>query len=559
VAAAHPAKSVEVIVQLEQGTGSAAGKALIASHGGRVTRELHIINGFGAEMGAAKAASLATEPGVRNVALNTAIKKTDSAPADDFSLKADSLATAYNKSIGSQKAWDSNYTGSGVGVAVIDTGIAGDLPDFRTSRTNTTSRVVASAVVNPAASTSNDGLGHGTHIAGLIAGDGSALSYGDANRNKYAGVAPNANLIAVKAGDEHGAATVLDVIDGLQFVVDYRRDYNIKVVNLSLRSTEPQSYKTDPLDAAVESAWFSGITVVVAAGNEGTDSDAVSYAPANDPYVISVGGVDDQGTKNTDDDTVASWSSRGVTQDGYLKPDVMAPGAHLVSTLSPGSDYASLCPQCITDGAYFKVGGTSMAAGVVSGAIADIVQAHPDWTPNQIKGTLIRKDRGREIKKVTTSTGLTVAGLSLTKPDPASVSPTTIVGYELALDKVIGLSKADPAANLNLTANTLVNAATGAIDYSRASWSRASWSQAADPLRASWSRASWSRASWSRASWSATVQSCSDFERASWSRASWSDADIQAAKDDCTQMDPTRASWSGADFTRASWSTSFDK
>jgi serine protease AprX len=213
----------------------------------------------------------------------------------------------------------------------------------------------------------------------------------------------------------------------------------------------------------------------------------------------------------------------------------------------------------VTDGGYFKVGGTSMAAGVVSGAIADIIQAKPTWSPDQIKGTITKADRGRNITKVTNSIGTTVNGTILSKPDPSSISPTTIVGREISIDKVIGLGKADPPANTGFTANTLVDPATGAIDYTRASWSRASWSDAADPLRASWSRASWSRASWSRASWSATPESCADFERASWSRASWSDADIQAAKDACTQMDPTRASWSGADFTRASWSTSFDK
>jgi serine protease AprX len=538
VAQAHPRKQVEVIVQLERGTAAASGRALIASHGGRVTRELHIINGFGARLRAAQAASLATAPGVRSVSLNTAVKKTND------SFEAPHLATAYNHSIGAPIAWDEGYTGTGVGVAVIDTGIAGELADFRTSQANPASRVVASAVVNPAASTAADGLGHGTHIAGLIAGNGKNLPQSDPNNGKYVGVAPHANLIAVKAGDEHGGATVLDVIDGLQFVVDYKKDYNIRVVNLSLRSTSAQSYTTDPLDAAVESAWFSGIAVVVAAGNEGTASDAVSYAPANDPYVISVGGVDDQGTRTTTDDTVASWSSRGTTQDGITKPDVLAPGAHMVSTLAPGSDYASLCPQCVTDGAYFKVGGTSMAAGVVSGAVADIVQAHPAWTPNQIKSTLMR--RGRALTSMTTSSGATVAA-------------TTVIGKEIALDNVILRESPDTGANANLTANTLIDPATGLIDYTRASWSRASWSQAADVLRASWSRASWSRASWSRASWSATPQSCTDFERASWSRASWSDADIAYAKSACTQMDPTRASWSVADFTRASWSTSFDK
>jgi serine protease AprX len=552
MADSHPRRTVEVIVQLHRGTNPAAGKALIAEHGGKVTHDLQIINGFGAQMSAAKAASLATESGIRNVSLNTAVEKTD-----DDEFEAPRLVTAYNQSIGAPVAWDKGYTGKGVGVAVIDTGIAGDLADFRSSRSNPASRVVASAVVNPSASNSADGLGHGTHIAGLIAGNGKNRSSMDPMHGKYVGVAPQANLISVKAGDEEGRATVLDVIDGLQFVVDYKHDYNIKVVNLSLRSTSAQSYKTDPLDAAVESAWFSGITVVVAAGNEGTAADAVSYAPANDPYVITVGGVDDQGTQSVSDDTVASWSSRGSTQDGITKPDVLAPGAHMVSTMAPNSQYPSLCPQCVTDGAYFKVGGTSMAAGVVSGAIATIIQARPSWTPNQIKSTLMK--RGRALTAITTSTGATVDGTLIDGAAPSSVSPTTIIGSEIAIDRVIGRSSPDTGINAGLIANELVNPLTGAIDYTRASWSRASWSQAVDALRASWSRASWSRASWSRASWSATVQSCSDFERASWSRASWSAEDIAYAKDACTQMDPTRASWSGTEFERASWSTSFEK
>src|SRR6266581_2342217 len=180
-------------------------------------------------MEAAKAASLATEPGVHSVSLNAAVKKTD----DGYD--GAKLATAYNQSIGSPDVWSQGYSGLGVGVAVIDTGIAGDLPDFRTSRSTATSRVVASAVVNPSASTANDGLGHGTHIAGLIAGNGNARPSTDPLTGKYIGVAPKANLIAIKAGDEHGGATVLDVIDGLQFAVDFRKDYNIRVVNLSLR------------------------------------------------------------------------------------------------------------------------------------------------------------------------------------------------------------------------------------------------------------------------------------------------------------------------------------
>ena len=121
------------------------------------------------------------------------------------------------------------------------------------------------------------------------------------------------------------------MIYGLQFAVEHQSQYNIRVINMSVDSTTPQSYKTDPLDAAVEAAWMHGIVVVASAGNRGTAPDAVQYSPANDPYVITVGGIDENGTANPSDDTVASWSSQGTTQDGIQKPDVYAPGrAHRV-------------------------------------------------------------------------------------------------------------------------------------------------------------------------------------------------------------------------------------
>jgi serine protease AprX len=588
----HPAKNVEVIVQLGQGADADAAQKLVSAAGGEVTRELNLINGFGAEMRADKAVELAGSSLVRTVTVNAPVMKTGTVvPAN--------LATAYNQSIRTPKVWADGYTGKGVGVAVVDTGIAGDMPDFRVSQSDTTSRVVATAVVNPAAQKVGDSYGHGTHIAGLIAGNGTNRPAGDPLYGKYAGVAPDANLIDVKAADEDGNSTVLDVIDGLQFVVDHKSDYNIRVVNLSLRSTVAQSYKTDPLDAAVEQAWNSGIVVVAAAGNNGSAADAVSYAPANDPYVITVGAVDDMSTKDISDDKLTSWSSRGKTQDGLSKPDVVAPGARLVSTMGPNTKYRGLCPTCVVDGDYFRVGGTSMSAGLVSGEAATLIQRHPDWTPNQIKGTLVKRTRAVVETVSTMASGTLVDADGGALPTGITVD-TTITNAEIAADKAHDAPSAIDS-NANLVSNSLIDTATGLIDFTRASWSRASWSTATDALRASWSRASWSRASWSRASWSATPLSCSDFERASWSRASWSDADIAQAQADCatitptraswsatpksctdferaswsraswsdvdiaqakiecTAMDPTRASWSGAEYARASWSSSFDK
>ncbi|MDX6581888.1 MAG: serine protease AprX, partial [Solirubrobacterales bacterium] len=554
------------------------------SAGGVVEQRLELINGFSTTLRASAAQDLAADPAIHAVSLNAAV-------TSQGTVQPGTLATSFNQSVRANKAWEQGYTGKGVGVAVIDTGIQGNLPDFRVSQSDASSRVIASVVTNPAATTANDTYGHGTHVAGLIAGNGTDRPAGDPLYGRYAGVAPDANLIAIKAADDAGNSSVLDVIDGLQFAIDKRADYNIRVVNLSLKSSVAESYKTDPLDAAVEAAWNSGIVVVAAAGNSGKADDAVSYAPANDPYVITVGGVDDMGTKAIADDFLASWSSRGTTQDGFAKPDLLAPGAHLVSTIPAGSQYTSLCPTCVTDGYYFKVGGTSMAAAVVSGGAADLLQASPDLTPDQVKSQLVR--RTRPVYK--TETSATLVDASGTPVESGADTTTTVVGSELALDKAINRDLARKNVNAGLTPSSLLDPATGLIDYSRASWSRASWSDATDPLRASWSRASWSRASWSRASWSATPESCLDFERASWSRASWSraswsraswsraswsadgmstpdlsaedvaqiDAEIAAAKSDCAALlsaiDPARASWSRASWSRASWSTSFEK
>jgi serine protease AprX len=484
MAARTPAKQVEVIVQLNAGTTRADAGPVIHQLGGKVTRDLHIINAVVAKLPAAGARELAARSDVKAVSLNGAVKPKE-------------LATSFNNSVQSPDVWVGHgaadqATGDGVGVAVIDTGIAGDLPDFRTSSTDRTSRVIGSAVVNPDAVGAGDGYGHGTHVAGIIAGDSNNRTSLDPLRGRYRGVAPDANLISIKAADEAGNSSVLDVIYGIQFAVDHKAEYNIRVLNLSLESTNAESYKTDPLDAAVEAAWFKGIVVVAASGNRGTDSDAVRYAPGNDPYVISVGAVDDQGTRSIYDDKMASWSSRGTTQDGVAKPDVYAPGSGIVSNLAPGSAFTAMCATCIVDGQYIRAGGTSMAAPMVSGTVALLLELNPNLTPNQVKGLLTSSDR----------------------PLPEGVSEISSV----QADKQISMA-ASYSANQGLTPNTLIDPVTHDIDYTRSSWSRSSWSDAGELLRSSWSRSSWSRSSWSSQN---SQTDAVDPTRSSWSRSSWS-------------------------------------
>ena len=476
------AARAEYIVQMDKGTSPAAGKRLVRRFGGRVTSPtLRVINGFGAALTKKAVRKLRRHRGVKAVSLNRGMEASVTDVSGGYACPTTDATTVpakaapggildpeapilnavarvdqpFLKSIRADAAW-TRATGRGVGVAVIDTGIAGDVPDFQTPRNG--SRVIASAVTNPCARDANDQYGHGTHVAGLIAGNG--LVYNNGLHGKYMGVAPRANLVSVKVSDDDGNTTVLDVIYGIQFAVDNKAAYGIRVMNLSLSSTVAESYRTDPLDAAVESAWFSGIVVVAAAGNEGATDDGVTYAPANDPWVITTGALDDKGTFTRLDDALAPWSSHGLTQDGVKKPEVLAPGAGLVSTLAPGSDFADLCTNCVSDnGRYFRAGGTSMSAAVVSGAAALLVEAHPDWTPAQVKGAL-------------TSKLVDVPGAG------------GVIDVAAALD-------ASSAFSVTLTPNSLVDPASGQIDWTRASFRRASFRDASgSPLSAMWSRAS---------------------------------------------------------------------
>lgn len=393
LAGTHPDQQVQVIVQ-QAGAGTA--EAAVAGSGGTVVARFPIINGFAAKVTARQAAMLAGRADVRVVSLDRAV-----ATAAATRLVEDSfLATSYVDAVMANKAWNGSAQdiGTGVGVAVLDTGVAAN-PDLG-------ARLVAAVKTNPKASGAGDTYGHGTHVAGIIAGRSAD--------GKYIGIAPGANIISVKVADDAGSATETDMIAGLQWVYDSRTTYNIRVVNISASVIGQLSYNTDPLDAAVEKLWFAGVTVVVAAGNEGSSACSTCHAPANDPYVITVGAIDDHGTKDLLDDTMPSWSSIGQTQDGFRKPEIVAPGAHIVSTIPAGSMLATRYPQNVVDGRYFKMGGTSMAAPMVSGTIALLLEKNPQLTPNQIKWLLMNTGRSYN--------GMTVGG-------PKAVDATAAVKF----------------------------------------------------------------------------------------------------------------------------------
>ncbi|NJE54650.1 S8 family serine peptidase [Thermococcus sp. 21S9] len=264
--------------------------------------------------------------------------------------------------ISAPEVWNVGYDGSGVVVAVIDTGIDGSHPDLQ-------GKVIGWKDFVNNKTTPYDDNGHGTHVAGIIASTGAA------SNGQYKGVAPGAKLVGVKVLGADGSGSISTIIAGVDWVIQHKDEYNISVINLSLGSSQ-SSDGTDALSQEVDKAWEAGIVVCVAAGNSGPDTYTIG-SPAAAPDVITVGAVD----KN---DVITSFSSRGPTADGRLKPEVVAPGNWIISDRAAGTQ---LTDQLV--GQYYVAApGTSMATPHVSGAVALLREAHPDWTPDKIKHVL---------------------------------------------------------------------------------------------------------------------------------------------------------------------------
>jgi serine protease AprX len=286
--------------------------------------------------------------------------------------------------VGARSAWATS-AGAGVDVAVIDTGIA---PVRGLADTGRIAPGVDLSIDQAGDRASTDRFGHGTHMAGIIAGrDAGPDPAADAgSSSRFLGVAPSARVVPVKVGDRNGNTDVSQVIAGLNWVVENARTdgRNIRVVNLSFGTDSLQDYQVDPLAYAAERAWHAGIVVVVSAGNRGASrlSD-----PAYDPYLLAVGAAESSGTTSTADDSVLDFSNRG---DGVRGPDLVAPGRSQQSLRVPGSriDVSYGSTGRIGE-RFFRGTGTSQAAAVVAGAAAVVLADRPTLSPDQVKRLLV--------------------------------------------------------------------------------------------------------------------------------------------------------------------------
>jgi serine protease AprX len=376
-------------------------------------------------------------------------------------------------------------------IAVVDSGIDASRSDFG-------GRVVAQATfVSAGANAAGDGRGHGTFVASIAAGEAAG----------HAGGAPIAKLVSVDVVNDAGVALTSDVIAGIDWLIQNKDAYGIRVANFSLHSARRSTFMFDPLNKAVEKLWLSGVVVVAAAGNYAVSGQAsgVLHSPGNDPFVITVGAVDLNGTRSVTNDYPAPWSAFGYTLDGFAKPDLLAPGRYMIGAIPAGSTMALDRPDRIVTPGYMRLSGTSFAAPVVSAAAADVLAAHPAWTPDQVKGALLATAK------------------KLGRIDPLSAGAGEVNAYTAAQ------TTSAPNPNLALAKFVVPDPEGGSL-FDAAAWAAAAQ---ADP---NWDAANWTDANWTDANWTSA-----NWTDANWTSANWTDANW------------TDANWTDANWTALNW------
>ena len=512
-----PNKKFDVIVEgAKQSAGSGLRNSLLnARHGSnaigglQIRRTFHAINGVHAMLTGAQIGFLAKTSFVSAIVPNDRVK------LSSIDLPQ-SNGQKWAWAVGAAVDWTTQAASlSAPTIAVVDSGIDASRADFGSRLLDQ----VNLASLSP--NSPGDGYGHGTFVAGVAAGQASG----------FAGVAPSANLVSIDVMDDEGEATVADIVSACDWILQNKAQYNIRVANFSLHAENPASLFFDPLDQAVEKLWLNGVVVVTAAGNyadNGAES-GVPFAPGNDPFVITVGASDVQNTVQTADDTAAPWSAWGYTPDGFMKPDLSAPGRYVIGPVSAGAGLTTERADRLVPDApgYMQLSGTSFSAPMVSGAAAMLLAQHPDWTPDQVKGALMVS---ASATPAATPGSLGVGELDVALARRVTTPPNPNAGLDQFLTTgtdgtVTFNSSAWQAAAANdaawgsaAVARAWSDAAWGSAAWSDAAWSDAAWGSAA------WGSAAWSDAAWGSAAWSDAAWGSAAWGSAAWSDAAWSDA-----------------------------------
>jgi subtilisin family serine protease len=549
---AAEAPSVSLIVRHLEGAGDEVGEA-IRGLGGEVVRRLGIIESIEVELPGNRVGALASMPEVASVTSNAPIQLLhhredhDKGPgwrnADGYDPQSEvsSMYSITQEITGAAEFWNQGLTGDGVGVAMIDSGVAP--VEGLLTHGKVVNGVDLSFESQSAGLRHLDSFGHGTHMAGIIAGRDKRAPRNLEKRSSshFLGMAPDAHIVNVKVADSEGATDVSQVIAAIDWVVQHRydNDLNIRVLNLSFGTDGVQDYQLDPLAHAAEVAWRKGLVVVVAAGNGGYGSAKLNN-PAYDPYVMAVGAADGNGTYVAADDTIPEFSSCG---DALRGPDLVAPGKSVVSLRSFLSSADRLYPEARVGSRFFRGSGTSQAAAVVSGAAALVIGQRPDITPDQVKALMT--STANELPGP--SARCQGAGMLDLKGLRDQVTPNAVQNHPVST----GLGSLDAArGSAKLSADGVV--LEGEIDifgnpWDAQSWAAKSWS-GDSWMGGTWNGKSWSGDSWSAKSWSGKSWSATEWQQDSWSGSGWLD-------DSWNDLWWNGKSWSSKSWSSKSWSS----
>jgi serine protease AprX len=470
IAAENPDQLVSVFVHKADFSGRA--ESLLAEYGGDLTKDLQIINAFVAVIPAQSALNMAGDPSIHWISLNAPVESTQKISPQKDESEPLHPQNYFLDTLRVYSVWEMGLQGQGITVAVIDSGI--DLEkDLQVNpfKAKPDSRVIEQLSFNSNPGHLNDASGHGTHVAGIIGGSGYRSG------GLYAGIAPQVNFISLRISDDSGMAYESDAIEAMQWVLNNKDKYGIRVVNLSINSTIESSYHTSPLDAAAEILWFNGVVVVASVGNKGNDDgyNTAKAAPANDPFIITVGSSDERGSPELSDDTISSFSAHSITIDGHSKPEIIAPGTDIISILGP-SDWISEYPdRAVLNGEYFRLSGTSMAAPMVTGAVALLLQDEPNLTPDQVKYRLMN------------SAGV-IGGKSPYLDIFAAVTGST-----------------HESANTNQLASKLLWTGDDPVAWESVAWNSVAWNSVAWNSVA-WNSVAWNSVAWNSVSWTSEIQ-----------------------------------------------------
>ena len=495
--------------------------------GGTVEHRLDGIDAAVVHLPEPAAATLRRTSGVLGMSENAPVKLQGQtsgydAAADESSM----LNVAYSTKatlLWAGQSTGTSVTGAGVDVALIDSGVtpvtglagAGKVingPDLSFESQNTSTRYL-------------DTFGHGTFMAGVIAGRDPYAGNPKDNPGAYNGIAPDARVISLKVADARGNTDVSQVIAAIDWVVQHKSDpgMNIRVLNLSFGTPSLQRYVYDPLAYAAEIAWRKGIVVVVSAGNDGTGTGKL-LNPAQDPYVLAVGADDTKGSRTVADDVIPSFSTRG---DGVRNPDLVAPGVSIQGLRVPGSYIdQTYGATAAFDDRFFRGSGTSQAAAVVSGAAALLLQHRPGLTPDQVKALLMTtakplpaadpQAQGEGVINVDLAARTAVP--TAKQSFPLSTGIGTLDGArgaaKLVLNGVVLNGEKDVMGKPYVTSTRALQQASG-TSWSGGVWNGTSWAGT------SWAGTSWAGTSWASGGWNGTSWAGTSWAGTSWSGTSW--------------------------------------